>query len=191
MEVYLIRHTTPDIETGICYGFSDISSAATSFAKESKRAVSFLPECLDAIYSSPLLRCMQLARALQTESIIQEDARLMEMNFGSWEKKKWEEIDSTALNSWMKDFVHVRAPEGENFLDLSKRAGAFFDELASSGHKSVGIVTHAGVIRALIAKILGMPLENAFKIPVAYASVTKIRIQEESCYCNLEFLNLV
>ena len=42
----------------------------------------------------------------------------MEMNFGDWEMKNWDDIPLEELNPWMQDFVNVRVSNGESFTDL-------------------------------------------------------------------------
>jgi alpha-ribazole phosphatase len=190
MEVYLIRHTIPDIAKGICYGQSDIS-LSDSYQQEYVSLIKHLPEKIDVIYSSPLVRCTQLAEQLKSDGRVIEDKRLMEMNFGDWEMKNWDAVEQESLNKWMQDFVNVKAPNGENFLELYARVNHFADELVKQEHKTVAIVTHAGVIRSFIAKVLEIPLNNAFKIPVNYASVTRLNIAGDNCFSNIEFLNKV
>src|SRR4028118_1276170 len=83
MEIYLIRHTTPLIEKGICYGQSDIP-LADSFESEWEIIRQQLPKEMDCIYTSPLKRCWQLARKLEQHYQVPlfTDKRLMEMHFG-------------------------------------------------------------------------------------------------------------
>jgi alpha-ribazole phosphatase len=91
----------------------------------------------------------------------------------------------------MKDFVNVSVPGGENFQMLYDRVSAFYKELSTHNADKAAIIAHAGVIRAVIAYVLEIPLKNAFKIPVAYGSVTKLLLDPVSCYCCLEFLNRI
>jgi alpha-ribazole phosphatase len=188
MEIYLIRHTTPEVDSGVCYGQTDIEPAS-SFEAELERVKQLVPQSFDQIFSSPLKRCYHLAKSLSSAHSVRSDNRLKELHFGSWEMKKWDTIPAEELNGWMADFVNVSPPDGENFLDLYNRAGLFFDEILKSEHKTIAVVTHAGVIRAMIARILEMPLSNAFKIPVPYSSVTKIRVDDELCYCSIDYLS--
>jgi len=90
------------------------------------------------------------------------------MNFGNWENKKWKDLDQTELNHWMADFINVKAPNGENLIELFERVEIFFDNLRLRQHKKVLIITHAGVIRCIWSYLLKIPLENIFKIPVGY-----------------------
>jgi alpha-ribazole phosphatase len=190
MEVYLIRHTTPKIDKGLCYGQSDIP-VTNAFTDEFNKLVINLPEKFDVIYCSPLIRCKQLAQLLKSDNGVVEDKRLMEMNFGDWEMKNWDVINQNQLNTWMQDFVNVKTPDGENFIELYARVCDFIDEVVKEQYKKVAIVTHAGVIRSCIAKVLELPLSNAFKVPVAYSSVTKLNIAGDNCFSNIEYLNKV
>jgi alpha-ribazole phosphatase len=178
MEVYLVRHTETVCEKGICYGQSDVG-IREPYDTIFESILNQLPE--DAIlYSSPLQRCVVLAKHIQKnnqiESII-EDSRLMEMNFGDWELKSWDVIPQEVLNPWMTDFVNVRVPNGESFVDLDLRVQKFLDNDLSKLHtKPIIIVAHAGVIRSILCKINNLPLQEAFKSKLDFGAVVKIEI---------------
>lgn len=188
MEIYLIRHTKPDIEKGICYGQADVQ-VSDSFVQETTSIVEHLPDYIDVVYSSPLTRCQKLAEFIKRGKELKLDARLKEMNFGDWELKTWDKIDQTELNTWMVDFVNVKVPNGENFIELHERVSSFMDELIKQPHKAVAVVAHAGTIRSAVSKVLDIPLKNAFKLPVDYASITKLNISGDGCYSSIEYLN--
>jgi alpha-ribazole phosphatase len=187
MEVYLVRHTKPYVEKGVCYGQSDLD-VVDSFAEELMNLKLHLPEKIDVVYSSPLKRCYKLASHL-TQDGITKDARLMELNFGDWEMKKWDDINQEHLNKWMVDFVNVKVPNGESFTEMYNRIGLFVKDLMADKHQTKVIVTHAGVIRCFVAMVLEIPLKNAFKVPMTYGSVTKINMDKEGCFNNIEYLN--
>ena len=189
MEVYLVRHTIPQIEKGICYGQTDIPLAET-FHADSEKVLKYLPEGIDIVYSSPLNRCMQLAGLIKSNQKVIQDVRLMEMNFGDWEMKKWEDINPPELNKWMLDFVNEKTPGGECFTALNQRVKTFFDERINSFNdekKKIAIITHAGVIRSLLCTLLTIPLTNAFKISLDYGSTTKLNIDKN--FSNISYIN--
>ncbi|PWA09548.1 alpha-ribazole phosphatase [Flavobacterium laiguense] len=178
MEIYLVRHTETVCEKGICYGQSDVG-IREPYDAVFECILNQLPQ--DAIlYSSPLQRCTVLAKHIleNTEiDFIIEDSRLKEMNFGDWELKSWDAIPQEALNPWMEDFVNVRVPNGESFVDLNDRVLDFLDnKLAREIKKPVIIVAHAGVIRSFLCKINDLPLKDAFQNKVNYGDVIKIEI---------------
>jgi len=89
--LYLIRHTKPDIEPGICYGQLDIDVAA-SFENEANHILRCLPQ-LELVIASPLLRAHRLGEAIaQAQGCpLRSDARLIEKHFGAWEGKARDE----------------------------------------------------------------------------------------------------
>ena len=88
MTIYIVRHTKPKIEMGICYGQADLD-IAHSFTEEIRNLKHFVSNLSDyKCISSPLQRCTKLAKALgfsqhQVEPLIQE------INFGEWELQPW------------------------------------------------------------------------------------------------------
>ena len=172
MEVYLVRHTETVCSKGICYGQADVEIQEDylpifeSIKKE-------IPE--DAIvYSSPLKRCVILANYI-SKGNFKTDSRLMEMNFGDWELKKWNDIPEDEINPWMQDFVNVAVPNGESFVELYERVTTFFDEIKKiNPSKPVVIITHAGVIRSALCKISKLPLKDAFQNKVDFGEVKKM-----------------
>jgi alpha-ribazole phosphatase len=188
MEIYLIRHTTPKIEKGICYGQTDIP-VRDSFYDEAESVLQHLPDSFDMVYTSPLSRCSKLAQLIQPTRSVVTDKRLLEMNFGDWEMKKWDEINQEDLHKWTQDFVNVTVPNGENFIQLNTRVNLFMHDLAKQNFNKVAVVTHAGIIRSFVISVLGIPEENAFRITINYGSITKINIGSDRSYNNVAFLN--
>jgi len=172
MEIYLIRHTTPEIEKGICYGQTDLDVAAT-FEEESEVVLKqVLFDQNSIVYSSPLKRCTKLAHKFTKNITV--DNRLMELNFGDWELLKWDNLPREKSDIWMNDFVNQPTPNGEAYIDLANRANLFFNEVIASTSKKIIITTHAGVIRAILSKINNIHLKDSFDIDVAYGQVFKI-----------------
>ncbi|MEM6525987.1 MAG: alpha-ribazole phosphatase [Bacteroidota bacterium] len=184
MEIYLVRHSTPDIPKGVCYGQADIGVTA-SFNQEVERLRNILPQNARC-YSSPLQRCIRMADHLSSD--YQIDKRLMEMSFGDWEEKEWGDIDQSALNEWMTDFVVKRVPNGESFNDLIRRAIEFWEELTKTRtSRNYIIYTHGGFIRAIVTHLLSMPPDKVYNFHLDFASVTKIGINNQQF--RLEYLN--
>ncbi|MEW5821532.1 MAG: alpha-ribazole phosphatase [Cyanobacteriota bacterium] len=186
MEIFLIRHTSVDINKEICYGFSDVKLADNykeDFKKLKKKLKPINPSI---VYSSPLIRCSMLADYLSDTNYI-KDNRLKELNFGDWEMKNWYEIEQDELDKWIKEFVNYRCPEGETFVELFERAKEFYQEIITKDFEKVYIITHGGVIRSIVALILEIPLKNAPSIQIDFGSISKISINKE--VVNLSYLN--
>ncbi|MBK9501350.1 MAG: alpha-ribazole phosphatase [Leptospiraceae bacterium] len=185
MEIYLVRHTKVSIAENTCYGNSDIG-LAESFLREAEVVKSKIPNLENLVcYSSPLTRCKFLSEELNCKEI-RLDPRLKELNFGDWELNTWDSIGKQAFDAWHLDFVNNRTPDGESYFELYTRAVSFWQEITNK-KDSLILITHGGVIRALLAHILGMPLENSFRIKVDYGSVSKVILSGE--FLTVEYIN--
>jgi alpha-ribazole phosphatase len=175
MEIIFVRHTTPNIAKGICYGQADLDLAAT-FSEEVLPILKEVPldDAETLYYSSPLKRCKKLATRLSNTVVF--DARLKELDFGDWELKNWNDINKQELDVWMDDFVNVPAANGESYTDLHTRTTDFLSDILKKSHKRVVIITHAGVIRSLHAHINNIPLEKSFDLELVYGQVLKINL---------------
>lgn len=174
MEVYLIRHTRPQVEKGICYGQLDLE-LAPSFPDELAELKAKLPSEFDRVFTSPLIRCKQLAQALHPHP--RSDERLIELDFGQWEGQAWDEIPAAELDPWMQDFVHQAPPRGEKFLDMQKRVLAFWMEIKPLKQQNIAICTHSGVIRTLWAYLERKTIQEAFsEFQIDYGGIYPVKV---------------
>jgi alpha-ribazole phosphatase len=134
------------------------------------------------------LVCSDLRRARESAEILARhwglepitDTRLRELNFGQWEGRTWRELeqqDTERLGRWMADWVRTPPPDGESFVDLVVRTSAWLEEWDRqgwSGESATVVVAHAGSIRAILCRLLRVPLEEAFGFEVGYARVTAL-----------------
>ena len=190
MDIYLIRHTQTDTLKGLCYGRSDVA-LAKSFPEEAQLLQQKLPELKanSVFFSSPLTRCVKLAEKLSNRVTI--DDRLLELDFGDWENKHFDDIEIDVLQQWTDNFTHVGPPSGESFIDLCQRVGSFWQDMVQGMHSSsqqIFIITHAGVIRAFLAYILKLSPANAFQFRVDFGSVHKLQHLDNYTYIN--YINL-
>jgi alpha-ribazole phosphatase len=174
-EIYLIRHPKVKINSGICYGWSDIELNLSSL-EEIENLKQKLKDASDLVYfSSPLSRCKQVAESLSHKTVACFD-ELKELHFGDWELKAWDQIDAHELKVWTSNFISKKCPNGESYLDLYQRATQFWDYLMGQEFHKAAVITHAGVIRAILAHLLKIPLENSFSIQIDYSGVSKVDI---------------
>ena len=176
MDLAVIRHTRLDIDSGRCYGQSEVG-LADSFDSELASLRDKLTAPHGTVYSSPAERCSHLAG--QFADSIETDARLQEYHFGDWEMMRWDDIDMNLLNPWMQDFVNVCPPNGENLVQMFARVAGFMEQLRARDHHRCLIVTHAGVIRCIWAYLLNIPLGEIFKLDVGYGEVLHCKLATE------------
>lgn len=170
MKLTMVRHTSVDVQAGVCYGFSDVG-LNPSFEAEAETVKSLLAvKSFEKIYSSPLSRCIKLAEFCGYPAYTTDD-RIKELNFGDWEMKSWMEIDQTDASAWFADWMNYPAKNGESYAMMQKRVNAFLDDLKMSGVHSACVFTHGGVIR-LTHVYLGIhPIEESFEFAVEYGQV--------------------
>lgn len=179
MEIYLIRHTTPKVEKGICYGQADLDITET-FLEEVEAIKPHLPSDEIKVYSSPLQRCKKLADALFDGLVIDVHDDLMELNCGQWELLPWNDIPKEEIQPWMDDFVNVAVPKGESYVDLHNRVVNRFNEIVSKQESAV-IVAHGGVLRSILSHITSTPLKESFDaFTLHYGCVVKIQVTEDN-----------
>ena len=149
----------------------------------------------DVIFCSPLSRCRLFAEALgEKHSIpIRVDNRLKEVGFGSWEGRERAEIqqnNADEYDAFYRDPVSHR-PEGAEPLGVFfQRVASAYDDVAKKHTgKHILIVTHAGVIRAAMAHVLGISPEVAYRTLIANAGATRFRLAGSNA--GLEFHNRI
>lgn len=149
MALILLRHTRPERAEGRCYGRTDLP-LAEGFQDDVARLLGELPE-LERIVSSPLSRCHKLATAIATARnlAVEIDPRFIEMDFGSWEDRPWDDIPRADLDAWLADFDNAKPHGGESVGELAQRVEAAIAD-AFRGPRPVLAVTHAGVIKAAL-----------------------------------------
>lgn len=192
MDIYLIRHTKVKIDNSICYGQTDVA-LANSFVDEFKRIQTIMPADDFVIISSPLQRCLQLAENLNFGNPVITDKRIMELNFGDWEMQNWNDINQKFLQEWMNDYINMAPPGGESFQALFERCQDFWLDIISKTCQAVIVVTHLGVIRALLAYILEMPLKKSLSIQVNYGAINRLKYhfdaKTSADWITIEYLN--
>jgi alpha-ribazole phosphatase len=177
MNLYLIRHTKVDVQSGICYGQADVGVTAT-FQSEKEKVKSEISELsFDAIFCSPLKRCKVLAESIIQKEDIVFDERLKELNFGDWELKPWDEIyNSSKGKLWMDNYQTLPTLNGESYPEMVNRISEFYTELLSKKYKNVAIFAHAGVIRIFKSLLEKKSIDELFStFKPEYGSVTVLR----------------
>jgi len=140
---------------------------------------------LAAVVTSPLERCRETADALlagrSPAPVLHVDERLGEVHYGSWTGRELKDLRKEPL--WRIVQGHPSAaifPNGEGLAAMAARATeAVRDWNARLGPDATyAVVSHADVIKALIADALGLHLDGFQRIVVDPASLTVVRYAE-------------
>jgi alpha-ribazole phosphatase len=179
MRVALIRHSTPRIAPGICYGRLDVAVDLSAEEQTLSKLVSE-PGLHGArrVWTSPAVRCRCLADAIarSLSSPLSVDHRLWELNFGAWEGQAWATIDRADLDRWAASLLTCAPPGGESGAELIARIREFHVDLRSAQQDCV-VVSHGGPLKLLHALLVGGPIDLLAPAP-ATGSVNFVTYQE-------------
>lgn len=179
MKITFVRHTSVDVKPGVCYGRTDVAVSETfeSEAIAVKDKLSRLEKenatGFDIVYKSPLTRCRLLADFCGYTDAI-PDERLLELNFGDWEMRKYDDIRDPKLQEWFDDWLNVAPPGGESFSDQTNRVKSFIADMKKSGKESVLVFCHAGIIMNAMLLTGKADINNIFSQQPAYGSLTRL-----------------
>ena len=176
MKVVIVRHTSVNVPAGTCYGQSDVPLNDT-FEEEAEEVRKKLKayEPFDAAFTSPLSRCVKLAERCGHGDAVR-DERLMELNFGDWEMKRYVEIDDPRLDLWYEDYINFPAGGGESFVMQVERVSRFFDELSQKEYERVVVFAHGGILVAGEVYTKKIRIEDSFSEVPPYGCVMEIEI---------------
>ncbi len=138
----------------------------------------------ELIISSPLLRCAHFAYELSQRLSIpmEQDKRLMEIDFGDWEGRTPEalfEESPNSLNAFWQNPVDNPPPGGEPMILFQSRVeSAWQDIQIHHKGKHLLIVAHGGVNRLIIGKVLGISQSHLFRMEWPFAAVSRVRLDE-------------
>ena len=168
VKLFLIRHGQTEWNSqGRYQGAQDTILTETGI-KQAKLARKYLSRVNFAnFYSSPKKRALQtaniLADGLNIKINIRED--LKELNFGKWEGLTFENINTSYkqdYQNWLSDPYNNTPTGGESFKVLLERAGSEINKIVNENPEgsNVGVVTHGGVIIALLVNWLQIPSQR-------------------------------
>ncbi|MFA5847015.1 MAG: histidine phosphatase family protein [Thermodesulfovibrionales bacterium] len=140
---------------------------------------------LAAVYTSNLSRAVKsaeiIARPYKLKPIQMKELR--ERSFGIWEGMSFTEIKERypeEFSAWAGNPLKYSPIEGENTVEVEKRVMKAVNRILEK-HKGdeIAIVSHGGVSRIILCRLLGIPLENIFRIEQDYAAVNIIEFWDK------------
>ena len=184
--IILARHGRTNYnESGWNSGRTDratLNAEGIEHAKDLARALS--GRRIDAIYSSPLTRAMDTAKAVaESHGLpIRVDPRIIEMDFGAIDERSNE--DPAARECMRRRFedLEARMPGGESYSDVCRRASDFLGDVVETGQdRVVLVVAHLGVNRAMLSELLKVDLRSLRFVDDDNAVLYEIDVDDGSC----------
>lgn len=178
--IYLLRHgdsRQDEIKRYIGQADVPLNDEGRSQAACWRKELANIP--MERIFCSDLSRSLETARIIAEgrSELVQPLHKLREINLGAWDGLSFEDVQRLYPSEYERrgaDMVTYRTPGGECFADLAARVVPLFVEILRGSSGNLLIVGHAGANMVIICHILGMPLENLFRIRQDYGCMNII-----------------
>ncbi len=176
LRLILVRHGETDWNRilRIQGGRSDSSLNQKGIQQAEELAFRLGDEDVKAIYSSPLKRALNTARAIAARHMLDVviEPSLREIEAGELEGVTTAELGMCFSDYLTRDGADKKIPGGESLADLQTRCMGFIEHIRKQ-HKngSVVLVSHYFAMLSLICAVLGLPLENITRFRMSNASI--------------------
>jgi probable phosphoglycerate mutase len=183
--IYLLRHGETDL-TGERRFVGQVDPPLNETGLEQARF--WLRELVNEEFER--IFCSDLIRSHRTAEIIAGDGpekitvvpQLREIDLGAWDGLLMAAVQERFAREWKRrgeDLAGYRPPGGESFADLQGRVVPLFDELVANTSGNVLVAGHAGVHRVILCHILGLPLNNLFRLAQDYGHLSIVDYSRE------------
>lgn len=176
----LIRHGTT-ATTGKRLGGRtehELDERGVTQAKAAAERIADLP--VRAVYASSLRRTWQTAEhvAAQLRVSVRAEDGLLEVDYGRWTDRTLGQVSRTKLWRVVQDTPsRVAFPDGETIREAQARAADAVERIVAAHPRDVvAAVSHADIIKALVAFYLGQPLDMFQRLAVSPGSLTVLRL---------------
>ncbi len=178
----LLRHARPSPATaGKLIGSTDLpldpAGLAQARAMRSRMAKMEAGRC----YASPMTRCRQTAAEVAGDLAVEFYDDLREIDFGRWENRRFEELaaaEPKLVDRWAAFDPEFAFPGGESLGGFCRRVDAAADRLAGEESDTVLAVTHGGVIRAMLCRLLELSPRQYVIFEVGYGGMAVVHLHD-------------
>lgn len=177
--LYLVRHAAHDLLGRVLTGrMPGVHLSETGMAQAERLAERLVRETIAAVYTSPLERAWQTAAPIAARLGLEPEAAeaLTDIDFGEWSGSTFEALGpDPRWAAWNNLRGTARSPGGEAMLDVQWRAVGQA-ERACADHPESGavLVSHADVIKSVLAHYLGLALDAIGRFEISPASISTV-----------------
>jgi probable phosphomutase (TIGR03848 family) len=178
----LVRHAVTSITGSRLYGRAGgISLSEEGRAQAAALADRLREVPLDALYASPLDRCLETAKEISRACGLRLERLegFLEIDYGEWTGRPFTSLRRTKL--WRE--LHgatpsrPRFPSGETLLEAQRRTVDATLRLAGRHAKdTVVVVTHGDVVALVLAHFAGIHIDLFQRLEISPASITAIQL---------------
>lgn len=185
--IYLLRHgEVAQADPRRFIGHLDVPLSRHGEAQCDAQARRLSRASIGALYTSDLERARHSGEIIGAPHGLEPTLvpALREMAMGRWEGLTADEIrrrEPDAFADWMSRIGEFPFPDGESVPDLVARAGPAFDAIAArASGAAVAIVAHGGTNRALLCRLLGLPLTRLLALGQDYGALTILERRDDT-----------
>ncbi|MGI5921250.1 MAG: histidine phosphatase family protein [Syntrophomonadaceae bacterium] len=179
-KIFLVRHGHIDYGSKKRYiGITDLPLSNVGIEQVTRLREGFSAGDIGQAFTSPLKRCLQTTEILLAGSSIKRVVidELKEINMGQWENQTIDYIRCRFPEQYAERGKNIDTfvpPGGESFAQLQKRVMTAFNYITKNAAENILIISHAGVIRVILSKLLDFPLRDIFKISQPYGCINQL-----------------
>jgi alpha-ribazole phosphatase len=177
--IYLLRHGAVEgAETRRFIGHLDVPLSPAGERQCAAQAMRLRGARLAALFSSDLARARRSAEIIGAPHGLAPTLvpALREMDMGRWDGLTAGQIrarEPAAFADWMSRVGEFPFPDGESVPDLLARVAPAFDAIVGEhAGQPIAIVAHGGPNRALLCRVLGVPLDRLLAFGQDYGALT-------------------
>lgn len=179
--IFLVRHAAHDVLGRVLTGrMAGVSLGETGRGQAERVAQRLSREAISAVYTSPLERAVQTASPIAGRLGLQAKPveELTDIDYGAWSGKSFAALDDDPQwAAWNTRRGTMRPPGGESMLDVQHRAVGALERLVKTHPDSAAIlVSHADVIKVVVAYLLGLALDAVSRFEISPASVSTVAL---------------
>ena len=173
--IYLFRHGLPEFPGGIhlCLGLTpDLPLSAAGRAEAAAWAEFLGEKHVTAVYTSPALRARETAAALSGGKLPVKIAEtLHEMCYGEWEGMRFDDIKARYAELYARrgNDMSLMPPGGESVEAAGQRGVQALRAILADSQGNLAIAAHAGLIRATLWRLSGIPAAEIGRFHQDYA----------------------
>src|SRR5690349_6466618 len=180
-QILLIRHAVNDfVKTGKLAGWTPgvhLNEEGQAQAAVLGKRLADTP--IDVLYASPLERTMETAEAIRqhhSHLTIQQTSELGEVRYGDWEGMEINKLTGRKMWQVVQQYPsRAEFPNGETMRGVQMRAVNAVEHLVSiHPRETVAVVSHADIIKMVLAHYLGMHLDEFQRIVITPASISAV-----------------
>lgn len=195
--LHLVRHAEVEARYQHMFGGQiDMDLSPRGHAQARALAAHLNRLSIAALYASPMKRVQQtlapwLGNGAPRPVFL---SGLREVDFGDWTGLGWDAVQARFGHSawdWLDHLERGEVPNGETGATFRARVEPCVEQILRDAVPNqsgdVAIVCHGGVVRMILAIVLGLPLPQTAVLAVDYASVTRVALVQPRA--ELELLN--